>query len=105
MSDDGFFDRLFGIDLRPDPAWEEAKRRLWAMTADERRAAMYAGELSLRLCLHWANHAPREVPLAADGEWLFIAVHTPEFADECDAPAGAAAATVTARHVLRPAPR
>jgi len=76
-------DQLFGIDTRPDPAWEEAKRRLWATSADERRAAMYAGTLSLRLCLHWANHAPTEVPLL-NGEWWFIAVDTPELADAPD---------------------
>ena len=74
--------QLFGIDTRPDPAWEETKRRLWAMTADERRAAMYAGKLSLRLALHWANHAPREVP-RLNGELWFIAISTPEVAD-CD---------------------
>ena len=28
---------------RTDPAWEEAKRRLWAMTRDERVQAMRAG--------------------------------------------------------------
>jgi hypothetical protein len=73
-------DQLWSIDTRPDPAWEEAKRRLWAMTPDERRAAMYARRLSLRLCLHWANHTPHEVPLL-DGEWWFIAIDTPEHAD------------------------
>jgi predicted lysophospholipase L1 biosynthesis ABC-type transport system permease subunit len=41
---------------------------------------MFAGRLSLRLCFHWANHAPREVPLL-NGEWWFIAVATPEVAD------------------------
>ena len=71
----------FGIDVRRDPAFEEAKRRLWAMTADERRAAMYGGRLSMRLCCHWANHAPREVPLLG-GEWWFIAIKLPEHADE-----------------------
>ena len=69
-----------GRHARPDPAWEEAKRRLWAMTADERRAAMHAGTLSLRLCFHWANHAPHEVPLL-NGEFWFIAISTPEVAD------------------------
>lgn len=64
MSDAPFnIDSLWGVDLRPDPALEEAKRRLWAMTADERRAAMYAGTLGLRLCFQWANHAAHEVPL------------------------------------------
>jgi hypothetical protein len=81
-------DSLWSIDTRPDPAWEEAKRRLWAMTPDERRAAMYARRLPLRLCLHWASHAAHEVP-RLDGEWWFIAIDTPEHADDPD-PATAA---------------
>ena len=76
-------DQLSGIDLRPDPAWEEAKRRLWAMTADERRAHMYAKKLSLRLCFHWADHAPHEVPLLNDECW-FLAIATTEVADTHD---------------------
>lgn len=64
----------------PDPAWEDAKRRLWAMTTDQRIHAMRAGELSLRLCLHWASRRPHEVPLF-NGEWEFIAAATPDVAD------------------------
>ena len=37
----------FGTWLRKDPEFEEAKRRLWAMTPDERVQAMRAGRLSL----------------------------------------------------------
>ncbi len=66
--------------LRRDPAWEEQKARLWAMTRDERVRAMRAGKLSLRLCLHWASRRPAEVPLL-DGEFEFIAIHTPEAAE------------------------
>src|SRR3954449_11002318 len=83
-------DQLWSIDTRPDPAWEEAKRRLWAMTADERRAAMYARRLSLRLCLHWAHHAAHEIPLL-DGEWWFIAIDTPEHDDTPNATTAATA--------------
>jgi hypothetical protein len=73
-------DSLWGIDVRPDPAWEEAKQRLWRMTADERRAAMYAQRLSFRLCCLWSSHAPHEVPLL-NGEFWFIGIRTPEAAD------------------------
>jgi hypothetical protein len=59
-------------------------------------------KLSLRLCFHWANHAPREVPLAADGEWWFIAIDTPEFTDECDAPATTATALTARRAEVNP---
>lgn len=41
--------------LPADPRWEEQKARLWAMTVDERVREMHAGELSMRLCLHWAS--------------------------------------------------
>jgi hypothetical protein len=70
----------FGTWLRTDPEFEQAKARLWAMSAQERVQAMRAGRLSLRLCLHWASRRPREVPLL-DGEWEFIAISTPEVAD------------------------
>jgi hypothetical protein len=80
MSERHFFEGLAAVTPRRDPAWEEAKLRLWAMTPDERRAAMYAGTLNLRLCLHWANHARHEVP-ELNGELWFIAIHTPEVAD------------------------
>jgi hypothetical protein len=66
--------------LQRDPAWEEQKARLWAMTRDERIRAMYAGKLSLRLCLHWASRTPHEVPLI-DGEWAFVATHLADVAD------------------------
>jgi hypothetical protein len=81
MPDEPFsIDSLWGIDVRPDPAWEEAKQRLWLMTADERRAAMYARRLSFQLCCHWSSHAPDEVPLL-NGEFWFIGINTPEVAD------------------------
>jgi hypothetical protein len=96
MTNRTFINQLSGISLRRDPAWEEAKQRLWAMTADERRAAMYAGTLPLRLCLHWANHAPREVP-QLNGEFWFIAINTPEVLD-----AAASAATNPHTPACRP---
>lgn len=66
--------------LQPDPTWTEAKRRLWTLTPHERVVAMRTGRLSLKLCAHWASVAPHEVP-TLDGEWEFIARHTPEVAD------------------------
>ena len=59
----------------------ERHERLWRMTATQRRAAFYRGELNLADCLAWAARHPREPPLAANGEFLFIAVLTPEWAD------------------------
>src|SRR3954454_3028004 len=40
---------------------EEAKRRLWQLTRDERVQAMRSGRIPLWLCLHWAGRAPHEV--------------------------------------------
>ena len=59
----------------------ELHERLWLMTAAQRTAAFYRGELSLGDCLAWAQRCPEEPPRAADGEYLFIAVRTPEWAD------------------------
>ena len=61
---------------------QERRERLWGMTAPERTAAFYRGELTFGDCLAWARRFPREPPLAADGEYLFIAVRTPDWADD-----------------------
>jgi hypothetical protein len=66
--------------LQRDPAWEDEKARLWAMTPSERVHAMRAGEFSLRLCLHWVSRRPDACPVL-DGEWEFIAIHTLDAAD------------------------
>lgn len=58
----------------------ERSRRLWAMSPDERAAAMCAGELTLRQCLEWARRAPEEVP-RLNNEYWFIAIHSPEVAE------------------------
>jgi len=50
------------------------------MTAEQRVAAMYAGELSLADCLAWAARFPQEPP-TINGEWAFIAIRTPEVAE------------------------
>ena len=55
---------------------------LWAMTPAERVAAYGRGELSLGACLAWARRHPHEIPIAAGGEWHFIAARTPEYLDE-----------------------
>ena len=64
----------------PRYAAGEELEELWAMTHDERCAAMYAGELTMRQCFAWARRAPTDIPVL-DGEFWFIAIHTPEVAD------------------------
>lgn len=89
------------IWLQRDPAWEEAKERLWAMTSAERVLAMRNGELSFRLLMHWASHRPDEVPVV-EGEWEFIAVHTVEYAESAPAVADKADSARGARESARP---
>jgi hypothetical protein len=69
-------DRLLGVA----PSRRERSEWLWRMTAEQRVAAMYAGELSLADCLAWAARYPDEPP-TINGEWAFIAIRTPEVAE------------------------
>jgi hypothetical protein len=72
-------DRLLGVP----PSTRERCDWLWRMTAEQRVAAMYAGELSLADCLAWAARFPDEPP-TINGEWAFIAIRTPEVAEVDD---------------------
>jgi hypothetical protein len=63
-----------------DPTRAEQREALWRMTAAERVAAMYRGDLTLFQCLAWAARYPDEVP-TLNGEWWFIAIRTPEVAE------------------------
>ena len=63
-----------------DPTRSEQREALWRMTAAERVAAMYRGDLTLSQCLDWAARYPEEVP-TLNGEWWFIAIRTPEVAE------------------------
>ncbi len=65
---------------RPPAAQREELEELWAMSQDERVAAMYAGELSQSQCFAWARRAPAKIP-TLEGEFWFIAVHTPEICE------------------------
>jgi hypothetical protein len=66
--------------LRRDPDRAEQERVLWAMTPNERVAALRAGRLTLHQCSRWAARRPREVPLL-NGEFEFIAIRMPEVAE------------------------
>lgn len=66
--------------LRRDPTHEEELRQLWAMTVVQRVTAMRAGRLTHRQLSAWASRRPREVP-RLNGEFEFIAIHTPEVAE------------------------
>jgi hypothetical protein len=58
------------------------RRSIWDMTKEERLAAFWGNTMTMRECLDWGAQAPKEVPHAADGEFLFIAVRTPEWLGE-----------------------
>jgi hypothetical protein len=59
---------------------EELSAELWARSADDRVAAMRAGELTWSQLCEWARRRPHEVPML-HGEFEFIAVLTPEWAE------------------------
>jgi hypothetical protein len=65
-----------GRHQRPDVC--DAYRALWAMTRDERIAAMWRGDLSLRQLCQWSSRAQPEVPLLG-GEFAWIVMSTPDW--------------------------
>jgi hypothetical protein len=67
-----------GRHERPDVC--DAYRALWAMTRDERIAAMWRGEHSLRQLCQWSSRAQHEVPLLG-GEFASIVMRTPDWAE------------------------
>ena len=81
---------LFPSFLRIDREWEARKARLMALTADERVAAMRAGQLSYRELAHWSAVRPHEVPLVQTGqggrgEFEWIAMFEPAIAEHDEA--------------------
>ena len=78
-----------------DAALRAARRRteqrdaLWALTSEERVAAMWRRELTLYQLLEWSGRRPEEVPrIATDltpsgepGEFAWIVIATPEWAE------------------------
>jgi hypothetical protein len=71
-------ENLSGGHQRPDVC--DAFRALWAMTRDERIAAMWRGELSLRQLCQWSSRSQHEVPLLG-GEFAWIVMRTPDWAE------------------------
>jgi hypothetical protein len=80
------FEDLFPGLPQIDRAWEARKERLMAMSADERVAAMRAGQLSYRELTHWSAVRPDEVPVVRTGqgypgEFEWIAMFEPDIAE------------------------
>jgi hypothetical protein len=69
--------RPLALTIRHEQAELDA---LWAMTAQQRIDAMWAGQMSLSQLTEWTARRPREVPLLGR-EWAWIEMRTPEWAD------------------------
>jgi len=102
MSDDTFYD-LFPDLPRPRNQQLEAElHQLWAMSPDERVAAMRAERLTLHQLSTWSAQHPDQVPriltgsgnLMSGGEYEWIARYTPEIAEADETPAAGS----TTRH-------
>jgi hypothetical protein len=59
---------------------DDEYQALWAMTREERIAAMWRSELTRRQLSQWSSRAQHEVPLLG-GEFAWIAMRTPEWAE------------------------
>jgi hypothetical protein len=66
------------VRTRRDASEEYAA--LWAMTRTERIAAMWRSELTPRQLCRWSSRAQHEVPILG-GEFAWIVMHTPEWAE------------------------
>jgi hypothetical protein len=73
-------DSLVGQALAAKEQQREGSNALWALTPEQRAAAMWAGELTRDQLYEWAKRAPDEVPKIGN-EFAFIAIHTPEVAE------------------------
>ena len=65
------------------PEVSDAYRALWAMSRDERIAAMWRGELTTPQLCQWFSRAQHEVPLLG-GEFAWIVMRTPDWAEPSD---------------------
>ena len=64
----------------------ELSRALWAMTPEQRVAAMWGRRLTWDQLREWTQLAPHEVPRTSivGGEYMWIAMLTPEWAEARD---------------------
>jgi hypothetical protein len=71
--------------LSPAPRSETEIPRLWRMSHSARVTAMWRGELTLAQLRTWSSRRPSEVPLLA-GEFAWIIMRTPDWAEAAPAP-------------------
>jgi hypothetical protein len=70
---------------------ERQSEALWRMSPMERERAMWAGELSGRQLCEWSARRPHEVPKLG-GEFAWIVMTTPEWAEARESRTSAAGA-------------
>jgi hypothetical protein len=66
---------------RQRAAQQDRFKQLWRMTAEERVAAMWRGDLTFAECLAWSRRHPQEVPKIG-GELAYIVMCAPEYLGE-----------------------
>lgn len=71
------------LNIPIDDAREQQLDALWAMSSTERVAAMWRGYLTLYQLSRWSSRAQDEVPLLG-GEFAWIVMRTPEWAEVAD---------------------
>ncbi len=71
------------LNARYDP---DALAALWEMSAEQRVAAKWRGELTLFQCTKWSERRPDEVPTLG-GEFAYLVMHDAEWC-EPSRPAG-----------------
>jgi hypothetical protein len=71
------------VNIPVGEAREQQLDALWAMSAAERIAAMWCGDLTLYQLSRWSSRAQHEVPLLG-GEFAWIVMRTPEWAEAAD---------------------
>ena len=91
VADDGSM-RLPPLPRRPlgTTGLQDQLDHIDRLTAPQRVAAMYRGELSYAQLCRWAARYPQEV-LTLHGEFIFIAIGLPEIADAATVPVREAA--------------
>ena len=62
---------------------DEDKAALWAMSLDQRIAAMWAGQLTHGQLLEWTHARPDQIPNLG-GEFAWLMMFTPEWAEAAD---------------------
>jgi len=83
----GWLDTLNSLNavVAGTPEQRAASAALWAMTPQQRIAAMWRGELSILQLTEWSRRAPQEVP-TINGEFVYVVMTLVDWLEACDQP-------------------